>query len=317
MNGFDLLRLAAALLVIVHHSYLLNGDGSPPLGFIDMGALAVGTFFVISGYLVTGSFLRSSGVLAYMAKRCLRIFPGLLVALLLTAFVLGPAVSDLEVGRYFASPQPALYVLHNLLLYPVDYLLPGVFDRNPYPQAVNGSLWTLRLEFTAYLGVAALGATKLLRLPVVLGLVALAGAGYVVAATLPGFGSEDELFRQPGLATQNGFLFLAGAALCLWGRRPPLWALALSVLLLATPVWGLGLPVVVLALGDMRVPHLPADLSYGLYIYAFPIQQWLASIGALHLVTALAMTLPFAALSWWLVEKPALRFKPGRAGLSG
>lgn len=316
-NGFDCLRLIATALVVVHHARVLNGAASWMIGWgPDPGALGVGIFFVISGYLVTASLRRTPGVGVFLAKRVLRIAPGLLAALLLTALVLGPLVSDLPLTDYFGDAAPLLYVLKNLSLYAVTYDLPGVFSDAPYPNVVNGSLWSLRLEFTAYLGLAALGALRLARAPVLAGLALLTGGAFL-AVHFTGLDARGELARLASLATLNGWLFLCGAALEAFDVKPPTWAVV-GLVLLPTPAWFLGLPMAVVALGRMAAPRLPADLSYGLYIYSFPLQQVLAEQGRLNVLTSLAVALPFAAASWFLVEKPALRLKtrlPGAVSL--
>jgi peptidoglycan/LPS O-acetylase OafA/YrhL len=309
MGGFDYLRLIAAILVIAHHARVLNGQ--PPLVFgsgLDLGALGVGVFFVISGFLVAGSWAREPRIPVFLAKRALRIFPGLLVALLLTAFVLGPLVTTLGVGDYLRAPATWLYVLKNLSLYGVTYALPGVFPAAPVAGIVNGSLWTLRLEFTAYLGLALLAP---LRRALPLALESLAALTAITAITLhaTGLDGRGDLSRIAYLAALNGFLFLAGASLQAKGTRPRAWAAVAALAFLATPAWFLALPLAVVRLGELKLPKLPADLSYGLYIYSFPLQQWLATQHQLSLATSLAATLPFAALSWFLVEKPALRLK--------
>lgn len=318
-NGFDCLRLIAAALVVVHHARVLNGAAPWMIGWgPDPGALGVGIFFVISGYLVTASLRRTPGVGVFLAKRVLRIAPGLLAALLLTALVLGPLVSDLPVADYFGDAAPLLYVLKNLSLYAVTYDLPGVFADAPYPNVVNGSLWSLRLEFTAYLCLAALGALRLARAPVLAGLALLAGGAFLVVH-FTGLDTRGELARLASLATLNGWLFLCGAALEAFDVKPPAWTAAVGLVLLPTPAWFLGLPLAVVALGRMPAPRLPADLSYGLYIYSFPLQQVLAEHGRLDVLTSLALALPFAAASWFLVEKPALRLKarlPGAVNLA-
>lgn len=307
MNSFDLLRLLAAVAVIVHHTRPLRGEPALRFFHLDFGALGVGVFFVISGYLVTASLLRSASLSDYLKKRLLRIEPALVVSLALTALVLGAAETTLPLGDYLRRPQVYLFVLRNALLYPVTYRLPGVFEHNPIAD-VNPSLWTLRLEFTCYLGLAALGGLGLARKWV---LAALAG---VAAATVAALVLVWPQAAGPWwghvllVGSQFGFLFLAGAFLQLAGR-PPLWTLA-SLAFLATPMWILGLPAPVIILGELRSRRLPADVSYGLYIYAAPVQQALAAAGALTFVASLALTLPLAAASWFLVERPALRFKP-------
>lgn len=308
-NGFDSLRLVAAGLVVVHHARVLTGAAPWMLGWgPDPGALGVGIFFAISGYLVTASLRRTRGVGLFLAKRILRIAPGLLAALLLTACVLGPLASSLPPADYFASAAPWLYVLRNLSLYAVTYDLPGLFAHAPYPHVVNGSLWSLRLEFTAYLGLAVLGALRAARGPVLAGL-ALAAVAAFAAVHLTGLDARSDLARLASLASLNGWLFLSGAALEAFEVEPPTWTAAIGLALLPTPAWFLGLPLAVIALGRARAPRLPADLSYGLYIYSFPLQQVLAEHGRLSVLSSLALTLPFAAASWFLVEKPALTLK--------
>lgn len=309
MGGFDYLRLIAAILVVAHHARVLNGE--PPLALgsgLDLGSLGVGVFFVVSGYLVTGSLERSPKIAAFLAKRALRIFPGLLAALLATAFLLGPLVTTLDPRDYLRAPGVYGYVLRNATLYAVDYALPGVFLAAPVAGVVNGSLWTLRLEFTAYLALAGLGAARWARPGILAGLAFAAAAG-AIGLHASGLDAASDLFRIPYLALVNGFLFLAGAVLRTSRIRPALPAALLAMVLLATPAWFLGLPLIVARLGALQAPRLPVDLSYGLYIYSFPLQQWLAERGQLNLATSLAAALPCALASWVLVERPALGLK--------
>jgi peptidoglycan/LPS O-acetylase OafA/YrhL len=309
MGGFDYLRLIAAILVIAHHARVLNG--APPIMIgtsLDLGALGVGIFFVISGYLVSGSLDRTPSVSSFIAKRALRIFPGLLAALLVTAFVIGPASTALARSDYLASPEVYGYVLKNLTLYAVTYDLPGVFMSVPVAGVVNGSLWTLRLEFTAYLALGALGAARQAK-PRVLTVLALAAAASAITIHALGLDARGDLYRIAYLAAINGFLFLSGAALRTSAWRAPSWLAIAALIPLITPLWFLGLPLIALRLGALNAPRAPVDLSYGLYIYSFPLQQMLAERSQLSLATSLALTLPFALASWLLVEKPALRLK--------
>ncbi|MDR6627489.1 acyltransferase [Caulobacter segnis] len=309
MGGFDYLRLIAAILVIAHHARVLNGEPPIMIGTsLDLGALGVGVFFVISGYLVSGSLERTPRLWSFIAKRALRIFPGLLAALLVTAFVIGPASTALARSDYLASPEVYGYVLKNLTLYAVTYDLPGVFLAAPVAGVVNGSLWTLRLEFTAYLALAALGAARQVK-PRVLTVLALAAAASAIAIHALGLDARGDLYRIAYLAAINGFLFLSGAALRTSAWRAPSWLAVAALIPLITPLWFLGLPLIALRLGALNAPRAPVDLSYGLYIYSFPLQQMLAERSQLNLATSLALTLPFALASWLLVEKPALRLK--------
>jgi len=297
--NFDLMRLLAALLVVVSHTFPLSGQ--PPLriaGVEDLGALGVSIFFVISGYLVTGSYQRDPK--AYLAKRLLRIEPGLIASLVVTVIALS-FFTTASAEAYW--PRALLYVVRNALLYPATYDLPGVFETLPVARAVNGVLWTLRLEFTLYLIVMLIRA----RLALVLALAggcALVWLGMTLAQ--PDW-PQDRLTRIAFLGARNGLLFFAGSALFLTRWKTPLWLGGLSVA--AFPILGpLALPTAVMGL--MRPGKLPADLSYGVYIYAFPVQQLLAAYGRLDVITAILVVLPFAALSWFLVERPAMKLKP-------
>jgi len=309
LNSFDLLRLLAAAAVIFHHVSPLSGAPVRRFFSTDFGELGVGVFFVISGYLVTASWRRAPHLGAFLKKRVLRIEPALIVSVALTALLLGAAVTTLPLTDYFRRPQVWLYVLRNALLYPVTYELPGVFAQNPLPDTVNGSLWTLRLEFSCYLLVAALGLARLLTTRVVAGLAVVAGAVFVVLHIARPDLSTGPL-RLADIAALNGFLFLAGGFLNLRDRPVPVWIAVLLAPLILTPAWIFGLPALVIVVGSLRSVRLPADISYGLYIYAFPLQQVLAAHGRLTFVSALAATIPFAIASWFLVEKPALRLKP-------
>ena len=308
MNSFDLLRLLAAVSVVYHHTRPVLGLPPHRLGSFDFGELGVGVFFVISGYLVTASFQRSAGVWDYLRKRILRIEPALIASLLVTALVFGAMATELPLGDYFRRPEVYLYVARNALLYPVTYDLPGVFAHNPLAHAVNGSLWTLRLEFTCYLGVALLGVAGLLRPAVAAILAVVCLAAFALLQLWRPELAQGGVLRLTAIGAQYGFLFLAGAYLQLIGRPPPRWAL-LSAAFLLTPYWILGLPVLVVMLASAPSPKLPADISYGTYIYAFPLQQMLQSAGLLSFWSSLLAVLPFALASWFLIERPALWLK--------
>lgn len=299
---FDLMRLAAALLVVVSHTFPMTGQPALSIrGVEDFGALGVSIFFVISGFLVAGSYQRDPKT--YLLKRILRIEPGLIASLILTVVVLA-FVTTAPQAEYWRGAAP--YVVRNALLYPTTYALPGVFQDAPMAGVVNGVLWTLRLEFSCYLLLMLVRAN----LKLVVGLAALcAGAWLGVAFTTAEWGA-DPVTRIAFLVGRNGFLFFAGAALWLSRAKVPLWLGGVSAV--AFPFVGpLALPTAVIGLS--RAGKLPADLSYGVYIYAFPIQQQLALMGQLTVITGVLAVLPFAALSWFLVEKPAMKLKPRSA----
>jgi peptidoglycan/LPS O-acetylase OafA/YrhL len=334
-NNFDALRLLAAALVIFSHAFFIaeGNEMHEPLIVLSgrqsiLGLAGVFIFFAISGFLVTQSFEETRSPWRYLAKRALRIFPGLVVALVLSAFVLAPLVTTLPLREYLSRPEPYRYVFWNTLLDLRQHELPKtMFVDNPVGLEVNGSLWTLRYEFEMYLMVLVLGVVGLLRLPALLALWALGLACIYFPAlgVLGGWGwmlsffvSGMILYKLRDTRLFDGRVALAAlAGLVLtvrFGAFIQLFSLFGSYLAL----W--------LAL-NRRLPLLRAarfgDLSYGLYIYGWPSEA--AVIWALGghapwwevflLGLALAAALAFA--SWHLVEQPALRLKPhGRAALA-
>lgn len=337
-NNFDALRLVAAILVIFSHSFLISQgtQDHEPLILLTgnqsiLGLAGVFVFFAISGFLVTQSFEHTANPLHFLAKRVLRIFPGLFAATLVSAFVLGPLVSDLTLGAYLSRLEPYGYVVGNTLLDQTVHELPGVrFADNPVGLEINGSLWTLRFEFVMYVMVLALGVLRVLTLRAALLLL-----GFGMACLH--FNMLDELekwgwfFRLlSGWGWLVGF-FAAGIALYklrdtrIFDSRIALLAfagLALSIplrqFILLFPVFGCYLALW-LALTP-RLPVIPAarfgDLSYGLYIYGWPVEEavmWLSGGRAAWwqvFLIALPAASAIAFLSWHLVERPMLRLKP-------
>jgi peptidoglycan/LPS O-acetylase OafA/YrhL len=183
-NNFDALRLLAAISVIFSHSFLIaegTQDNEPLILLTSnqaiLGLAGVFVFFAISGFLVTQSFERTPNPWQFLAKRALRIFPGLFVATLVSALVLGPIVTNLTLAGYLSRLQPYEYVIGNTLLDQTVHELPGVwFADNGVGLEVNGSLWTLRIEFLMYLMVLVLGVLRLLTVRTALVLLAFGTA---------------------------------------------------------------------------------------------------------------------------------------------
>ena len=328
-NNVLALRYAAAASVILFHCYALTDrwlDEPLYAAFapLNLGALGVEIFFVLSGFLVTQSWLAHPSLKAYAMARVLRIYPALVAATVFTIVVAG-ASSTLGWAEYLTSPTTWRYFVRTASGIDVVDRLPGVFPDNPFPRAANGSLWTLPVELRLYVAVALAGLAGLLARPRAW----LAGALAIVAAALawPDLVPLDPNTRGTRLAA---LLFLLGSLACVWRRHVPLSlpgaALAL-VLPLADvhglardgPLFALLLAYVVLVIAyhpSLRLPGLARapDYSYGLYVYAFPIQQsvvWLApGIAPAPLFAAsLALTLAAAAASWHAIEAPALRLK--------
>ena len=337
-NNFDALRLLAAILVIFSHSFLI-AEGTQSREWLIrltgnqciMGLTGVFVFFAISGFLVTQSFEQTPNRLHFLTKRALRIFPGLLVATLLSALVLGPLVTNLPLGAYLSRAEPYQYVVGNTLLDQTVHELPGVrFVDNPVGLEINGSLWTLRLEFVMYMMVLALGMLRLLTVRTALLLLAF-GMACLRFDMLDEFEKWGWFFQVlSGWGWLVGF-FAAGMVLYklrhthIFDGRVALLALAglalsipLRQFILLFPVFGCYLALW-LALNP-RLPVIPAarfgDLSYGLYIYGWPVEEavmWLSGGRAAWwqvFLVALPAASALAFLSWHLVERPMLRLKP-------
>lgn len=332
-----MLRLLGAALVLFSHSFALT-RGSDPVTWLNgetLGTVGVSLFFGISGFLVARSWTSAPRLPVYGVKRALRLLPALYVLILLTAFVLGPLATTLSLGTYLTDAGTYTYVLKNFAFYTVGGELPGVFQDNLVAGPVNGSLWTLPIEVACYLGVAALGLLGVLAARRRLPWLAFAVLWIAMAPIVPttelgkGHGTLDggELLTGIRLAA----IFFAGVLLYLHRDRVPLrwdWlAIMLAVFLaLSRTDWVpfaavVLFPYLVLVLA-YRTPHswrritAPGDVSYGLYLYAFPVQQALvASLGAgLGPIAMFALALPITYLlalgSWRLVERPALALKP-------
>ncbi|WP_407741072.1 acyltransferase family protein [Hyalangium sp.] len=326
-NNLDFIRFVAAAGVIFSHAFPLGqGLGTrEPLedftrGQVTLGRLCVAVFLVISGLLITQSYERSPNLARYSWARVLRIFPGLGVVLLASALLLGPALTRLPLGTYFQAPETYLYLLRNFTLYAPQWNLPGVFQGNAYPGAVNGSLWTLKYEVGFYLLVAGLGAARLLRRQVAL-------AGWVAAALVP---FVPHVGPRLNLWPELYLYFGGGLLLYLFRERvrlSPWVALGCGVALLVTARLGVGFQHALGCCGAYLVLYLAflpsrlagfarrGDLSYGVYIYAFPVQQLVTALMGGHVVwwvnaaVSLPVVVALAALSWHLVEKRALQLK--------
>ena len=159
-NNFTLLRLALALAVVVSHAFSVttgrvNDEPLMRLTGFTLGEHAVNGFFAISGFLVTMSFDRR-GSRDYVIARTLRIAPGLIVATLVVALLLGSAMTVLPLDAYSHSEGVWRFIVATLTTYKSNIALPGVFANNPF-RFPMGTVWTLKYEVLCYAAVLGLG----------------------------------------------------------------------------------------------------------------------------------------------------------------
>lgn len=314
--------------VILEHSWPLTGRKlHPPVDQL-LTQVWVDGFFVVSGFLITSSWVRNPRLREYFVARILRIFPGLWVCLAVVAFVIAPigvAIQGGSAARLLLSPAPITYWLNNAVLNVYHASIDGTPKNVPFPGVWDGVLWTLIFEMLCYIAVALAGVAGLFNrrwpAPVVFALFLVAAGllSYPVAAV-------PTVLQ---MVTRFALVFAAGAVLHEFRDVVPArWSLvALSAVIVV--VAGLLVPnyrilaalplayavVVSGALIHNRRLRLRTDLSYGVYIYAWPTQQLLVICGLAFLpplafaVVAGVATLPLAALSWFLVEKRALSLK--------
>jgi len=342
-NAVGFLRLVCALIVIYTHAYPLGGFGFDPITRAlhdNLGALAVATFFFLSGFLVTRSYERMGAPVRFLWHRALRILPGFWTCLVVMVFGVGPLAWLIERGSlagYLAYPvdRPLSYLTTNAWLDMRQTGLAGVFAHLPEGFFVNGSLWTLANEGKCYILLALLGWCALrLRAPSIYPFAFIVLLLYINAPrqmdAIPLVAVVRWWFGPDVFLLQASYFF-AGATYYAYRRRivvrrPFFLCATLGVLLsslvgLQLLVLPLAVPYTVLWLA-LRLPARHAerygDISYGLYIYGWPVMQVLVLLGVARLgpvplaVASIALTAPFALLSWRYVEAPCMRLKHGR-----
>lgn len=337
-NRFDLLRLAAALAVFAAHGDFLYRLHLPvPFPGHSLGSLAVYVFFFISGYLVCKSWSRDPHWARFWVKRAMRIFPGLVVAVAFSVFVLGWAVTTLPSADYWRAPGTWSNFWNNAAGLASVQTLPGVFESNPFARTVNGSLWTIRYELAMYLVLAAMSWAARGRrwvypaaaLALVLLWQAARAGGWDASLEAEG-GLLADVFRWSDLCG-FGVPFFVGSTFAAYAIRPRMWmaGTALAAVVCALYAEGAllrqGAVWIFIVCGTFYLAHVGihghhsavrgrVDLSYGVYIYAFPIQQAATALClsqgwsfAACLLLSLVPIFLLAMLSWYGVEQPFIR----------
>jgi len=335
-NNFNLIRFIAAVLVLYSHSYPLSKGPKAvdPLGLLinmTWGGIAVDVFFVTSGFLITYSFFSRNNIIAFIWARILRIYPALIVAIIFCVFVVGLFFTTNTISDYLFDPQTLKFFRRNVTLFSgVKYDLPGVFASNPYMNAVNGSLWTLPYEIKMYTYLGMIAFT-LMYIQKWLGkhfltITFLSIAVISVTANIANhflFFTSDEFLRLFSM-------FFVGAAFYIYRSYILLssWLFLFAIVILSLSsinndlffiIYSILLPYLIFYIayipaGRVRKYNEVGDYSYGMYIYAFPVQQSVAAmipnVSFVNMMAiAFGITLILAIFSWHLIEKKFLKMK--------
>jgi peptidoglycan/LPS O-acetylase OafA/YrhL len=358
-RGFDVLRLALAILILLTHTSWLVGTSGLTTSVLNSifhispqaaTALAQATtttsvdptihqltglgrpimlaylpmFFALSGFLVTGSALRTRRLVPFLGLRVLRLLPALFVEVTLSAIILGAMFTKLSLADYYSSPSFASYFLN--IIGDVHLFLPGVFADNP-TTVVNSNLWTLPWELQCYIVMSVAIVTGIVynrkALAVFFGLATL---GLLYASFAIGFQVVPAQVGGPTLV----YYFVAGVLIFLWRDKIVFHEglfiaslIACYILMMWSKtvfIYPVLLTYITVFIGLFPFPKFSllksGDYSYGIYLYGFPVTQALvASFAVLHKNFALAALMAvlatgaFAALSWHGVEKHFLKLK--------
>lgn len=329
-TGFDYLRLILATGVIIWHAFPLSyGPGTADQFMTSpwrpLAACLVPMFFALSGFLVAGSLERNKVIWTFLGLRGIRIVPALLMEVMLSALILGPLLTTVPLREYFTSPLFSHYLLNVFGL--IHYQLPGLFASVPYPNVVNGQIWSVPWEMKCYLALTILSFARIVKTRFLFaGSVALSNVVLWAYSVHVGGDALDAAHGVTGYALI--FCFLAGTSfynlkdLVPWNGWLALLAtgIAIGLFLIPSGDYLIGFPIAYVTmylglLNPKKLSALQGDYSYGLYIYGFAVQQGIASMGEFthHWYVNLALSYPialaFAVLSWVYVEKPALMLR--------
>jgi len=323
-NNFDLIRLICAMLVIYGHANALTpppaSENYTDFVYLLIGchssSIAVYIFFFLSGLLVTNSLITSRDAVKFICARLFRIYPGFLVLLFITTFVLGPILTTTSLSSYFSIPNTYGYFIGNLFLI-TQHFLPGVFDTNAYKSVVNGSLWTIKYELIAYLVIVFLFSINLLNRKSFLLILGLVVTTFIVSAYFPQLKGSSPLYLM--------LVFCIGVSLALWKEHIDVdykTTLILCLLWLMTKHTFLNEFFLFLMVFSgmlffsandyFRKMTLKYDVSYGVYLYGFLIAQMLAKYYPMltigwHQIITISLSLCVGLLSSIYIENPMIK----------
>jgi peptidoglycan/LPS O-acetylase OafA/YrhL len=332
-NNFNLLRFIAATCVLVSHAFALSAGTAlaEPLRdtlHMTIAQIAVDIFFVTSGFLVGKSLAVGGNLRSFVRARCLRIYPALWTSLVLTVVVAGVFFTNRPFAEFFTNTSTYTFLARNsVLVTGIQHTLPGVFEAAPFKSLVNASLWTLPYELAMYFGLALvwwmigrLSGRTAHYFKWCIGAIAIVALSTYVVTVI---GKPINLIRLTAF-------FFSGAAMYLYRERIPLSGVFVAVVLAAlwlslasveffTRLYIVTIPYLAIYLalvpgGVVRRFNKMGDYSYGIYIYAWPVQQALATVyegisAGSMVVGSFIVTFLLAAVSWHLIEKKALALK--------
>ena len=327
VNNFDAIRFIAASMVMLGHGFVLTGRADPFALWMEkvegLASIGVTIFFVISGYLIAASWQNQPDLITFARKRALRILPALIICVVFSVFVMGPLLTTLPVVNYFHHSTTWQYLL-NMVLYTGNNALPGVYDNNPIQHNFNGSVWTLPVEVSMYIGVAVFGMLGFLTPKRILVVVTVLFAllCHWVKPDYTVFKDTVPLY----FVLKHGMSFFIGSAFYIWRDKIAwtwelaLFAIILSLISVQSPysrtLFIITVPYLVLFFAftpTIKWNHFAkyGDFSYGMYIYGFPIEQLCQHLlGHTSFYRYMAITYPLVILcgflSWHLIEKRAL-----------
>lgn len=330
-NNFNIIRMLASIAVIFSHSFILaNGpsDGADPFAKIfgfSLSSLAVDTFFIISGLLVTKSLIERNSTIFFILSRAFRIFPGLIIAVLFSALIIGPLVTELLFIDYIVHPDTKSFIYRNIYIFDnvIQFSLPGVFLNLPYKFAVNGSLWTLPWELYAYTSIFSLYLLSRVYYKIFFSVTLI----IIYSVFFNDIYSEVEMQLVSPTYLKLFVMFYSGVAFYLFRSHIklsiPLFFIVISAYFLIKDFqfssllfpFVLSYSIISLAYlfrGILTSYNKLGDYSYGTYIYAFPIQQllvlYLSPTGWGLFFLSTLITLILAIASWHFIEKPSMTF---------
>jgi hypothetical protein len=331
-NNFNLLRIIGAFGVIFSHTYdILGISNKEPIALIthnlfEASAFGLTIFFFISGYFVTKSLLTSNSLLLFIKKRILRIYPALITLIIISVFIAGPLLTTLPVSAYFSSKETWMY-LYNITGIRIRMNLPGVFDGFEFKiQSFNASLWSIALEIWLYLSLMMLGIFGLKNnqwFRFIVAVVCL--TGFILVSLNPQF----SFVVKRALYLMS--VFYLGATFYIFQlNKIKVFYLLCSSIVLYTFFWikplvqfnpffllliALSCIIFFIGFSDKIIIPVKTDISYGLYIFAFPVQQMVFkylhfnATPVIFILDTMLYLIPIALLSWFFIEKPAIDLK--------